>query len=163
MGRDSLNFCTKHKHQHLPCCLYIITPFEKRGKCWSGSCSRRVNYKLSKLWNHWSLRKESISCWFYFVTWSSFFGFVQIGTLMDHSYAWGLWIVVRKKMRTSPFQNFWMNLHIRLLFHGELVQNVDLKKMKVYILMQIIANFAKIWFDHTPKTKSPRFRQISSI
>lgn len=37
-----------------------------------------------------------------------------------------------------------MNLHIRLLFHGELAQNVDLKKIKVYILMQIIANFAKI-------------------
>jgi len=48
-----------------------------------------------------------------------------------------------------------MNLHIRLLFHGELVPNVDLKKIKVYTLMQIIANFAIIWFDHTPKQSSP--------
>jgi hypothetical protein len=37
------------------------------------------NYQ--KLWNHWSLRKESISCWFYLVTWSSFLGLYKLALL----------------------------------------------------------------------------------
>ncbi len=70
---------------------------------------------------------------------------------MDHSYAWSLWIVVRKKLRTSPFLKILNESSYQTSIDGEMVQNVDLKKIKV------IYSHADywIWFDHTPKQSSP--------
>lgn len=75
-------FLHQHKHQHLLLTVYIYKHLLRKGKSVGveavagGSTS---NYQ--KLWNHWSLRKESISCWFYLETWSSFLGLYKLALL----------------------------------------------------------------------------------